>query len=372
MPRRKRNVAAGGEAITPTSAQWAKMTPYGSFAVEDHEGDYCVFKLGDTAAVLPDGTKVGAQLPVQEHWIARILAIRGRTAVNSLSRKKTRPHKDEGQSPAPDIWVRVRWFYSPKEAEEKIQGFFAEHCSPFERIYSRHCDIISSQTFNEVVSVTKYYEDSVDQAPIEDEQIFTRYFLKESAFQQWEILSYASRTSTHLEDSVSCICGGPYDLNATGSLNIMHMCPRPHCRRFYHVHCLLEYGHWTPKLHPFIHLLSSPDTDTLPVLSLCKHESNTVNQYLPALPDELLRLAAQPIVRGAAIPTLGITGNSRNVVVARRIVYAALQKGTPVPHGWEEDVDLDAAIVDCSLPLLKLMDSDELLVFMCPNCSGPI
>lgn len=26
------------------------------------------------------------------------------------------------QSLAPDIWVQVNWYYSPKEAEEKIQG----------------------------------------------------------------------------------------------------------------------------------------------------------------------------------------------------------------------------------------------------------
>jgi hypothetical protein len=126
---------------------------------------------------------------------------------------------------------------------------------------------------------------------------------------------------------------------------------------------------------PLIRLLCSPDTDETPVFpfNLEPHPSgcSSLDAVDVNLPPNLLMLAAQPIVRGAALPALGITGNSHDVIYARRLVYAAL-RGTAVPEVWEDLVDLAASVVDCHLPILKLEETDEMLVFACPDCSGPI
>ncbi|KAJ7487225.1 hypothetical protein B0H11DRAFT_1114111 [Mycena galericulata] len=397
----KKRTGARKRATTPTPAEWAGMIPYGAFVVTDAEGNDHIFKLGDNAAVLPAGTKVGTLLPSHEYWIARILAIRERNTGHFPSKKRKRKSEQtkvttivvlllfsvvDKEPQSPDIWVQIRWFYSPKEVP-RIPGFNESHCSRFERIYSDHSEIISALTFDALTQVIRFREDDPDQVPIGDEEFFTRYFLQTSSF-PGEISSYVLRTSTHLAESMGCICGGPYNLNDKSPLHIMHMCPRPHCRKSYHSSCLLEHGYWTILTHPLIRLACSPDTDHTPAFSPGNHEHPIRPRSVdasctarstppPRLPDDLLTLAAQPIVRGAALPALGLTGNCRAVVLARRIVYAALQpeNATPVPRAWKESVinlDLDAAIVHRHLPALKREETGEDLVFVCPNCYGPI
>lgn len=209
-----------------------------------------------------------------------------------------------------------------------------------------------------------------------------RYFLNTSS-KLCEISHYSR--SINVQDPLGCICRGPYNLNSMASLDIQHMCPRPRCRRFYHSRCLLQHGYWTRMSHPSIHLSSSPDTDEtvhLPPPSKLKKRTRATSStgcftsswesIKELLPHNLLQLAAQPIVRGAALPLLGITGNCQSVVFARRIVHATIQNAAPVPGEWEDEVDLDGAMVDSLLPALELHDTGEELVFMCPNCSGPI
>ncbi|KAJ6591259.1 hypothetical protein DFH09DRAFT_197345 [Mycena vulgaris] len=367
----KNIVLTGGDLSSPTTKEWASMTSYGAFIVVDGDGKEHEFKLGATASILPGTAKVGKEREIHNDWVARILAIRGRDYVP----KKTT--KAKSQPRVPEFWVQVRWYYSPKEVSFRIEGFNESHCSKFERIISDHSEVVSALTFNGLVSLVKFREDDPDQEPIysdSGDKFFARYFLKTS-LPRGEIESYSLKTFTN--KPAGCICGHPYDLKAKASLSIMHMCPRPRCRCFYHSACLLQHGHWTRKTHPLIRLSSSPDTDDIPVLSPCrtqKPESDSLSEAIrgrsPELPDTLLTLAAQPIVRGAALRALGFTGNSRAVVAARRLVYAALENGTAVSYGWEKNAEL--AIVEPVLPALQLDETGEALVFMCPNCSGPI
>ncbi|KAJ7768706.1 hypothetical protein DFH07DRAFT_807700 [Mycena maculata] len=384
--KRKAEVPSGGDPNAPGPDEWADMEPYGSFTITDDDGREHVFKLGETAAVLPGGTKVGAQIPLEKYWIVRILGIRRRKFVQNRT-KKLKTACSKAQSQTPEFWVNVHWYYSPKEVKEKIRGFTVPHCSKYERIYSDHSELISPLTFDALVPVMKFREDNPDQEPIFDEQFFTRYFLKTSS-DPGELSTYTMGSSTRLQDSVGCLCGGPYDLNDKSPLHVMYMCPRPHCRRFYHLCCLLELGHWTPMTHPLIRLSCSPDTDDIPFETPCtltaerppqktsdamgSSSSCIVDELVTRLPKDLITLAAQSIVRGAALPNLGITGNCRDVVSARRIVYAAILKGTPAVNEWEERLDVDAAIVESDLPVLQHEDTGKAVVLMCPNCHGPI
>ncbi|KAF8211590.1 hypothetical protein K438DRAFT_1958679 [Mycena galopus ATCC 62051] len=335
---KKRNTLFAGNPTAPTPDEWEKMTPYGSFTVEGDKGQQA-FVLGDTATILPSKSKVGAQLPLHKYWLAKILAIRARHQPKRTSSPSLQ---------IPDVWVSVKWFYSPTEISSKIKGFNSNHCSQFERISSDHTDLISALTFEAPALVLKFHEDNPDQHPIPESTFFSRYFL-ETTSDKFKL--YVLRSSVHSEDL--CLCHDPYNVRDKDTLRIMHMCPRPSCRRFYHRSCLLENGHWGPTTDPLLRLLSSPDTDQ------SEHLRCTGSIAVP-LPPDLLTLAVQPIVRGAAaLPSLGITGNSCDVVYARRLVYGACQ-GTPVPDVWRDHVDLDASLVESYLhPIIQLRETDQ-------------
>ncbi|KAJ6510265.1 hypothetical protein C8R47DRAFT_1208300 [Mycena vitilis] len=373
---RKKPKVVGGEGTAPSPQEWANMTPYGCFTVTAQDGQEVAFSVQDTAAVLPGGTSVGTQIPYHKYWVVKILAIRGR---HPQSKRRARSNNAE----TPQIWVRVNWFYSRHEVSYKIKGFNPAHCSDYERIYSDHSEIISALTFDALAPVIKFREDDPQQEPIGNEDFFVRYYLKTSSA-QCEIESYAS-SSAHGEEFPGCICGRPYDVKDANPLHVMHMCPRPHCRRFYHSSCLLEHGYWITMTDPLIRVpcTESPYADKSPSTpkyklrssssfrspSSCRSPSSS--EVVALLPFNLLLLAGQPIVRGAGLPSLSITGNARDVVYARSVVSAALQGG-PVPNAWEDSVDLIASVVDGSLPLLKLEDTDKLLTLTCPNCSAPV
>ncbi|KAF7354909.1 hypothetical protein MSAN_01405600 [Mycena sanguinolenta] len=334
--------------------------------VLDDEGQPVVFSLGQTAAIFPSKIKVGTQLPLRKHWFGKILAIRARTWQPS---KKVKPARTPAQKETqdPDVWVKINWFYSPTDVSKKIPGFQARHCSEFERIYSDHSDIVSALTFEAPIQVLKFCEDDPDQNDIPDSSFFYRYFLKTSS-KKYELL--VMQSSEHPEDL--CLCHCPYNLRDTDLLRVMHMCPRPSCRRFYHRSCLLEFGYWGPTTDPFLRLLSCPDTDQAPS-QLLSHKARSAT--FPSstttdvqLPHDLLTFAAQPIVRGAALPALGITGNARDIVYARRLVYAACQ-GITVPDSWHDDFDLASVPVDFCL---RVEETGESCMFACPNCRGPI
>ncbi|KAJ7179574.1 hypothetical protein C8R46DRAFT_1074131 [Mycena filopes] len=326
--QKKTKERTGGNPAAPTQPQWAKMRPYGSFIVTDDHGQEVVFRLGDTATVLPDRTKVGAQLPIHKYWVVKITDIRGKQILATKSRGLQEKEKST------EYWIQIRWFYSPTEVSYRISGFQASHCSKYERIFSDHTELVSPFTFNELASVVKFREDDPHQHPIPSDQFFTRYFLETSS-KQCEISNYVSDTS---RSSMGCICGRPYNVNESELIHVMHMCPRP---------------------------------NSLPILMNLRRFPSKSSKHAALLPPDLLRLAAQPIVRGAALPNLGLAGNCRDVTYARRMVYAAML-GAAVPDTWADCVDLPAAIIEPHLPILVLDETGEELVFTCPTCLGPI
>ncbi|KAJ7242017.1 hypothetical protein C8J57DRAFT_1368103 [Mycena rebaudengoi] len=383
--RRRQTQDEGKDPVAPTPDEWQIMKPCRTFTAEiQGDPDGVVFRVGDTAAILPAGTIVGTVVPLENYWIAKIMEIRQISYVDDTPKRSQSPHSSKCEPRDAHTWVRVIWFYSPSEIPRQVKLFDAGHCSPYERIWSDHSQIISSTTFDCAVPVMKFREDDPDQKPIGDREFFTRYFLQTST-SSFNLMTCTLKTSAHLEGSAGCLCGRPYDLTANSSMRVMHFCPRPHCRRSYHTSCLLENGSWGHKSHPLICLSSSPDIDEIPTFAphiLAPDEPSEKGTLLtkdcclpdtiPLFPDGLLNLASQPIVRGLA--SLGIAGNTAAVVAARRLVYTALKSGRPVPEDWAANMPMDVqlAIVEDSLPVLQLDETGEPLILTCPNCTGPI
>ncbi|KAJ7226893.1 hypothetical protein GGX14DRAFT_417581 [Mycena pura] len=366
--RKKRGKSRdGGDPAAPSTEDWEQMTPYGKFIVTDSDGCENVFALGDTAVVLPNGVEVGDEIPMHDYWVARLVAIRGRPPPAPVRRRTKKTRLGRGSvkdTPAEDsdIWAKVHWFYSPKEVSALVKGFSASHCSKYERIYSHHAEIISALTFDALVPVVKFREDDPNQLPIAHDQFFVRYFLETA--RKHEVLCYA-RSS---ERPIGCICPHPYDLNDPDPLRVMHMCPQPSCRRFYHRACLLDHGHYTRARACMADLsVSSPDrggkSSASPPSPLATHGAVAT----PSIPDGLRKRAAQPIIRGAALHGFGfgITGNCHAVMHARHLVQQ---------DDWQDEFEALAeamamAMVDVRL---QLADTDEELVFTCPYCAAPI
>ncbi|CAK5263292.1 unnamed protein product [Mycena citricolor] len=195
-----------------------------------------------------------------------------------------------------------------------------------------------------------------------------------TAVRPLELLQFSLKTSGEDQSPITgCFCGAPYDVKSRVLSNVMHMCPRPRCRRVYHQSCLLERQHYLEMTNPLARLLVSPDCNepvTLPAFSDRKRRA-----YLSAawtdIPEDLVLLASKPMVRGgAALPGLGITGNARDVAYARRTIYAALSDGHKVPERWEESVDLEHSLVS-GLPLISRNGTNE-MTLVCPCCAAAI
>lgn len=160
----------------------------------------------------------------------------------------------------------------------------------------------------------------------------------------------------------------------------MHFCPRPSCRKAYHRSCLLREKYKDQSAagaRPLRLLAVSPDDDqdfmiSTPTQSRRKTRGKSdsvqslelTTKMLSALPHDLVRVAQQPIIKGARFQPGGVVGNVTDVIRARRVVYAALQ-GTPVPADWKERINVDRAVV-------KLKGHNRLMAFVCPNCDGAI
>ena len=104
----------------------------------------------------------------------------------------------------------------------------------------------------------------------------------------------------------------------------------------------------------------------------------TTEELLGQLPQKLLRVAEQPIVRGAAFLQGGVSGNVRVVVNARRMVYEAIEGGRGVKDGWEEEVGIqepgeeERTVVTIEMTTRKRGNSGLLQPWLCPKCRGPI
>ncbi|KAJ7726943.1 hypothetical protein B0H16DRAFT_1429274 [Mycena metata] len=321
------------------------MTPYNTFQVTDENDVGYDFSVQDVVCVLPNGRHVGAPIELHEYWICRILDIRARNDT--------------------DVWVKIEWFYSAQDAARESSSFVASHCGRYERLKSNHSDCVSTSVFNGMASIKYYDETNLNQEPIFADDFYYRYTID---------LPDLSISPT---PAATCVCGCLYDPSDIAPGSVMHLCPRPKCRKYYHRGCISpSKGKGAPISHlqRVDFLLTDPDTGAALELPLnesasaeppkkrrrASHVTDPAAFSAPiaALPQKLVRAAAQPIVRGGA---LGVAGNVAAVVAARRLVCRALRDGVKVeawpdqmpkdweksmPDGWDaEGIELDAAEV---------------------------
>ncbi|KAG5338699.1 hypothetical protein C0989_006564 [Termitomyces sp. Mn162] len=415
-------------------------------------------KNENSAIILPNGRKVGEPIEIHEYWVGKIRDVRAR-----------------GDT---DVWTYVQWYWSPQEVRTHVKSFDDTLCSPYERVFSDNFDYVSTSAFDAVVPLYKLNDGDLLQPYIPWDTFYTRYSfehrtriisVRHSPLPPVHLSTNNSPSSSSSSSSssdtqpkpgeYSCLCQVPYaplsletpahfavmtttkgkDKEKTTSVTgkvpkshtLMHYCPRPTCRRFYHASCLLAAKCLDPDTGVASRkrrlLCASPDVKGEFVLGRAPSEKNGIQAnegeleselemgperkrirvgtpvgdssipapttkargrgrgqgrgrgrgrgrsrgrgrggstaapapptpspspspssadddaeielLLASLPPDLVQIAEQPIVRGAAWHTGGLSGNLGAVVRARRIVYKAVLGG-----GWnseEEEYALD-------------------------------
>ena len=241
-----------------------------------------------------------------------------------------------------------------------------------------------------VIPVKKLIENDIDQPFIDNEVFYQRYTFEYKA-RLIDVSSLPSKgnptySSVFLQPKPgtdTCVCDTPYSPDDPSRSALMHFCPRPSCRRFYHQRCIGPQIKDTAEHH--LHLLaSSPDSDETLVLEDLVQSSEppkkkrrgrpsnskaqnppprSVEEVLQTVPSDLLLIAQQPIVRGGSFYAGGVSGNVSAVVYARRIVYDAL-RGTVVPEGWEAELNVQKSVYT--------RKTEKAPAFLCPKCEGAI
>ncbi|KAF8842784.1 hypothetical protein BDN67DRAFT_1067392 [Paxillus ammoniavirescens] len=328
--------------------QFAALKLYGSFVVEDAEGEHTTFRKDDTAYIKPYETDPSEEMPPEDYWIARIREIR---ATDNSS---------DPENQAPQVWVRVQWYWSPQEVAQVVKSFKPEYCGKYEKIFSDNYDIVSSQCFSARVQMKRYGEREFEQPFIEDDDWFCRYYFE-----------YNSKRIIPKQASITCVCGVPY---IPGVDEILHFCPRPGCRSAHHQICLLERGLVEDSSVERCRRLVEtwPDagsTDTVESLAQVdapprKRRKGMVaspvvfhDDPLEDFPRELIAIAEQEIVRGTKAG--GIVGNVAAVTAARNAIYKVLSGDGTIPNDCQIDIDLP-------FPIATLQG------FLCPSCGSPI
>ncbi|KAF8624660.1 hypothetical protein AX17_006991 [Amanita inopinata Kibby_2008] len=359
MTKKRKTVrkSASVEVDVPSDAEWRNMMGYRIFVVLDAEGEEHTFKQGEVALLLPPDASAENDLGDPDYWVAKIKDIRARSE-----------H---------DVWVKVQWYYSPQDVADVIKSFKPEHCGLYERIFSDHYDYVQVTCFGGCVSMSRFKEDDVQQRPIKGDEFYCRYNFE-----------YRARTLTPKQRTYACpLCNIPYCPDDPGVEDLMHFCPRPSCRRAYHQKCLLPSYRDRNRFSTTrsLRLISSwPDTDEVlsiadlasaPLAPMKRRRENVgperstvgsaeaagiTRNFLGSIPHEMVKIAEQPIIRGAAFSAGGVSGNVASIVSARRMIYETLQ-GSSIPDDWMNQVDVKASVVERKLPPLS-----------CPQCSGPI
>ncbi|KAI0772998.1 hypothetical protein BD413DRAFT_612463 [Trametes elegans] len=315
-----------------------QMVPAGALAVDvlfiDREcpGGYTfrtvTFRKGDDVILNSescDGT--------DDVWVGRISQIR-----TSQDRKET--------------LVKIRWYWSRNDIAKHIKTFDISQCAPLERVLSDDYDYVSPYTLSEVIRVHRYNEHTLDPPTLSPDDFFVRTTLLRSR----KLLKPALGSGT-------CFCEQAYNpfpptnalpamLSLSVTRDVMHFCPNPNCRRWHHTSCLTV----TSNLHDALPLVTrglrllavNPDEEVLYAAfayfyeaesqdEICDTDGVSVHRALDLLgrspdilahlPESLLRIAQMPIVRCAGAPFGLAVGNVADVVLARRLVYAAVQHG---------------------------------------------
>lgn len=103
-----------------------------------------------------------------------------------------------------------------------------------------------------------------------------------------------------------------------------------------------------------------------------RRPTRTLADALGDLPFDLLHIAEQPLVRGAAFTNGGVSGNIAFVTRARRVVYKSLQ-GELLPARWEDAIFVEGEGADLKNAIVKIGASRRPLPpFVCPNCKSAI
>ncbi|KAF6751058.1 hypothetical protein DFP72DRAFT_1138053 [Ephemerocybe angulata] len=142
------------EYAPPTQEEFLKMKQYNKFSIPDAEGNLHPFSRFETATILPDGISPGKEIEDHKYWVAKIVDIRGVT------------HADDDSN---DVWVEVRWYYSPEDVAGIIKSLYA--IPPVIKMPSDHYDIVSVEAFNEAVKVYELKDDNLDQQYIPNRRV---------------------------------------------------------------------------------------------------------------------------------------------------------------------------------------------------------
>ncbi|CDO77753.1 hypothetical protein BN946_scf184993.g16 [Trametes cinnabarina] len=230
-----------------------------------------------------------------------------------------------------NVLVKVCWYWSRNDISKEVKSFDRSQCAPFERILSDSYDYQSPYTF---------------QGP-GDFFVRTQFMHRKKAF----------RPPLGAETCLCQIAYNPFPGPAASSKKMevdtvrdaMHFCPSLDCRKWYHSSCLEVSKHidlLPPETRGLRLLAVSPDEEVLYATFEYFYDSESLGGMPPTakvslpealvmldrspeivahLPSSLLAIAQCPIVRCGGAPQGFAIGNVADVVLARRLVYAAVQ-----------------------------------------------
>ncbi|TFK25416.1 hypothetical protein FA15DRAFT_357076 [Coprinopsis marcescibilis] len=372
MPRLKGSKRSKGksqksgadEFSVPTEEQWEEMKTYSSFIVgEDNE-----FMRGQIATVLPNGHSPGSDIQQHEYWVGKIKGIRA---------------FENAEDDTNDVWVKVQWYYDAKDVAGVIKSFDTKSTGKYERfLSSEHHDFVNPEAFNEIVTVTDLRDEDPEQPYIGNDQFYMRYAIERQA----------RRLKPKPENT--CICHKPYVPH--DETTVMHFCPRPTCRKWFHQVCLINNKSaksCSQQARGLRLLATSPDDeepeslhDKIPMppskrtrraslqyekAAESDETDSAVSFALAAMPIRLVFVAQQPIVRGASYEKGGVSGNVKAVVAARRLVYNSLA-GKGIPEDWEDMVLGQISPITLDDCLVKIKRKRVLPSLLCPDCHSAI
>ncbi|KAI0366548.1 hypothetical protein BV20DRAFT_1002180 [Pilatotrama ljubarskyi] len=262
--------------------------------------------------------------------------------------------------------VKVQWYWSRNDIAKHVKSFDPSQCAPLERVLSDDYDYVSPYAFEKVVHVYEYDESALDPPMLGPQDLFVRvaFLHRKKTIKpplgfgtcRCEVAYNPFPSPVHVLSSETQRWTRP----EVHSSDLMHFCPSLKCRKWYHSSCLRNMLDQLDTLPPqtrglrllavnpdeevpfasfeyFYELESQSDIThadevTLPEALLMLDRSPDIVAHLPP---SLLAIAQSPIVRCSGAPAGFAIGNVADVVLARRLVYAAVQNsGSPErdPH----------------------------------------
>ncbi|KAL7284789.1 hypothetical protein ACG7TL_002096 [Trametes sanguinea] len=325
---------------TEEDIAFSQMVPAGAFDVEvllmdpQIHGGYTyrrvVFRKGDDVVLNSDFDDT------EDVWIGRISQIR----CNDRQ----------------EVMVKVCWYWSRNDVAKEIKSFRTSQCAPYERVLSDHYDYISPYAFQAVVVVHEYDERSLDPPMLGPCDLFvrTQFMHRKKAFKPplGAETCICQVAYNPFPSSTPLVSSEGMDIDSASlseNRDVMHFCPSLNCRKWYHTSCLLASNNLDllpAQTHGLRLLAVTPDEEALFATFEYFYEqesaedmSNTDQvslqkalvmldrspEIVTHLPPSLLAVAQLPIVRSAGAPHGFAIGNVADVVLARRLVYDAIQ-----------------------------------------------